>query len=264
MEKWIIVYIFFVSIVINAQNRIEIKGHLIGDNTEIAQLHIYNLQTKKGTISNQQGHFFMQVAKDDVLLISSIQFSDKKYTVTKLDIFSKTITILLESEATNLDEIVINSHNLSGNLIMDIKKVPKNFQSHLHYKLDLDGINFDAPAKVKSPKDIKLPDPLRTSETVNSVNLMPLIGLLTKGIRKKQQLKKLHKKRLQALPITIRNDFGDAFFEDKLKIPKPLIDDFLQYCQQKDILRLYLQNKKMDLIESFFSQSKLYLKSIKP
>ncbi|HFS67218.1 MAG TPA: hypothetical protein ENK67_03305 [Flavobacteriia bacterium] len=264
MRSTIFYFFLFAFIFVNAQNRINIEGYLKSKNSEITQIHIFNLQSKKGTISDNNGIFNIKVSKRDTLLISSIQFSTLKYVVTETDLISKKIIIFLKSEATNLEQVVVNSHNLSGSLLLDIKKVPKNFQQHASYKLDLKDINFKAPGLIENPIDKKLPDPLRTSETVNSINLIPIFKMLTSGIRKKIRLKKKYKMRIAKLPKESRINLGDLFFVDNLKISKPLIDDFLIYCQKKGILRLDFKKNKMELIENLFRESKNYLETIKP
>lgn len=240
------------------------SGKIQGDSVSLSQIHIYNINARKGTISNKNGFFNLRAKVKDTILLSSIQFSEIYHVITKTEIANKAVIISVKEKATNLKEVIVKSTNLTGSILNDRKKVPKDFERYMHYKISLENVNLDAPNNVSTPDDRKLPDPLRTSETVNSTDFIALFRLATSGIRKRRKHKLLQQKLAKELPDKIKADLGNSFFIKDLKIPKILIDDFLQFCQDKKILPLNYPKNKMEVLEKMITLSKSYLKTIKP
>ena len=79
--------------------------------------------------------------------------------------------------------------------------------------------------------------------------------------RKRKRAKKAYQKEALKVPDKIRNDLGDAFFEEQLKIPKAQIDAFILYCKPKDIVDLFMANKKIEMIEVLMAESKTFIKT---
>ncbi len=250
-------------LVLFSQNRILVNGKLLGEDISLLEISVYNTHSFKGVITNKLGEFHIKVKQNDVLYISSIEIKEIKYTVSKKDILSKKILIPVFAKVNLLPEIVVNSHNLSGNLYVDRKKIPKEFEKYRHYKISLKNKNFGNPGTTVNPEDFKLPDPLRNSESVNSIDLIPIIKMITSGIIRKHKLKKIREFEIANTPIKVRKEFGDLFFVKELKIPKPLIEDFLNYCHQKNKLQLFNENKKLQLIDVLIKESKIYKKNLR-
>jgi len=76
-------FLFFCTIVhfsfSQEKREIKLNGVILTPLSKgIMNSHIVNLDTKKGTVSDSKGKFSIEVKKGDWLLISNIQFKEKK------------------------------------------------------------------------------------------------------------------------------------------------------------------------------------------
>ena len=243
------------------QERIPILGKVKGKGISLEDIHVYNTVSGKGVVTDKNGFFTIAVALNDVLVFTSIQFSVIKRKITQKEMRDRKMRIFVFLKINLLQEVVINSVNLTGNLLDDAENVPKDFKKHSFYKLDLSKVNFTAPI-IDEANTRKPPDPLINSETPQLINLMAIFSPLLKKIGKKHRAKKMHQQRVLRVPAKIRQELGDTFFMKELKIDKPLIDDFLDFCNDKGASSLYLQNKKIELIELLYKLQIAYLTKI--
>ncbi len=243
------------------QERITILGKIRGNNISLSNIHIYNLNSSKGVVSDKDGSFEISVKLADVLVFTSVQFSVVKRKITAKNIKDKRIIISIFSKINLLNEVVINSTYLTGNLLKDTENVPKNFKKHSFYKLYLSKIEFTSPS-IAEANTRKPPDPLKDHSTPQMINIMAVLSPLLKKIGEKHRAKKLNQKRVLEIPAKIRQELGDTFFIKELKIEKTLIDNFLDFCNTKGVSSLYMQNKKIELIELLYKLQITYLAEV--
>lgn len=110
--------------------RIEVKGFLYANANEVESVAIYNTSSSKGTITNEKGEFVLEVAENDVIEISALQFEMQKVTITKEVIESKSLKIYLVEQVNELNEVTVGNR-LTGDLLKDINNIegkpPINF-----------------------------------------------------------------------------------------------------------------------------------------
>lgn len=111
-------------------NRVEVHGVISANSNDVEAVAIYNTSPNKGTITNEQGAFVLEVAEHDVIEISALQFESKTVIITKEVIEFKLLKVFLSEHVNLLEEVKIG-HALSGDLLLDIKnnkgKPPINF-----------------------------------------------------------------------------------------------------------------------------------------
>lgn len=107
-----------------------ISGKIISSNNSVGNVHIVNLNTKLGTVSNDSGEFEMMVSLNDILLFSSIEYERKEVSITGNFLKYKKIVVELISKVNELAEVFIEG--LTGNLNYDLKKVPKTNCQNTH------------------------------------------------------------------------------------------------------------------------------------
>ena len=150
-----------------------ITGKIISSNKPISNVHIINLQTMRGTISNDYGEFEIRVSVNDTLLISSIEFEKRKINIHKFHIKFKSIEIQLISAINTLDEVFL--HGLSGNLNSDLNKTPIDTlpQHNFSFKLsDLDKkLPIDSHGFLKAPNAQDMTDPIRMNGAGGSATI---------------------------------------------------------------------------------------------
>jgi len=250
--------LFFFVLAMNCfaqEKTIAISGKVLNSQNTVSNVHIINLTTKHGTISNDNGEFEINVMKNDTLLISSIQYEKMKLIVTKNHITSKKIEIYLKPFVTNLDEVFL--HGLTGSLNSDMNSTPNDTlpKHNFVFKLsDLDKIlPPDTHGLKKAPNAAKLTDP-------NYIEGMGGIGVSTgpdKRLEAKLKLKRELKNK-KAFPNKIKKELGVDYFTKKLHIPIEEIDRFLAYCEFKNIIEEYYNNNLLEVIKILQEESITY------
>ena len=238
--------IFFVTNCFSQEKYTLISGKIISYNKTVSDVHILNLNTKMGTVSNDKGEFELMVSLNDTLLFSSIEYERKKIRVTGNFIKYKKIVVDLIPSLNELDEIFIEG--LTGSLSYDINKVPKDTLKKHSFFL--------------KPGDLKkaLPPDLHGSKNAPYVGFFqPIPGIILPdaGYEAEQRLKREISQKKQ-FPIKIRKQLGLAFFTDKLNIPEEKIDHFLAYCEGRNIISEYYNNNLLQVIQILREESENY------
>jgi acetylglutamate synthase len=75
---------------VNAQKKITLSGAISCSEEEKSPLsfvNIYNVNTKRGTISDSEGKFKIKMGMNDTILFSTVQHLEQIYTIKKGDLF---------------------------------------------------------------------------------------------------------------------------------------------------------------------------------
>lgn len=226
----------------------------------IKNAHILNLTTKKGAISNENGVFNIKVKKGDWLQISNVQYIRKSFRITNTTLKEKTVQVYLFGITNQLEEVVIKK-KMKGFLSLDRKTQPKDstFGTPLISlkeiaTMDLSKVNL---GKRKKPKSAQyLTDPVAKVAGLPQATIGIPDGY---SLRKKALRKELNYK--TSFPNKLKNELGEHFLFQKLKIPKDKYYHFLSYCSSLGIEQLYKEKKILKLIKLLQEQSKSYLKA---
>ena len=75
-KLYIFIIMLFVAgtIGLRAQERVTVAGRIQGDSLYLEDIHILNLSSRQGTISNAYGEFQIPVKLNDTLIFSGLQF----------------------------------------------------------------------------------------------------------------------------------------------------------------------------------------------
>lgn len=224
-----------------------ISGKIISPNNSVGNVHIVNLNTKLGTVSNDNGEFEMMVSLNDIVLFSSIEYERKEVSITGNFLKYKKIVVELIPSVNELKEVFIEG--LTGNLNYDIKKVPNDTVKKHSFFL--------------KPGDLKkaLPPDLHGSKKAPYVGFFPPIpgsvSIPDAGYEAEQRLKREISRKKQ-FPIKIRKQFGLAYFTVKLHIPEEKIDHFLAYCEDRNIIAAFYKNNLLEVIQILREESTAY------
>jgi len=281
MPKKLLIYLFlFLTFHSYSQNeRKNIYGIVTSDSAAVKDVHVFNMNSRKGTISNQYGEFRIPVKLNDTLLISDIQFVSQKIIITQSQLDHLQLNIQLKQQINELNEVTVKEHNLTGNLhndaesVKDNNKVNKALREQDAFKPDIWVVdNIDGIDREKAPDSRKLTDPTAQASQGNVLGLLKQLGLKSliygvSQIGKKKRVEKREQKRYElnhsTAPDKIRNELGDLFFTKTLKIPASHIDPFINYCDKKGIIDTYLNGNKIATIDLLIKESSLYLKELK-
>lgn len=268
--------LLFITIILQltpsfAQDKnLELFGSVSIDSISSEGIHVINKSSNKATLTNQYGEFRIVVKENDTLLFTSIQIKNKKITITKEHLKNLQLSIKLEVDINQLDEVVVKKHDLIGNLAIDASNYEDPIREKTKSALDFSGIDFSKPVinkideidRSKPPSAEKLTNP----NTPIGGDLMrfivrPLFKELSKIGENKRYVRKLKRQFIvqsKKVPDKVRKELGDTFFTDTLKIPLDKIDSFILCCMQKNLAKLYIENNKIELIDLLINQSKSY------
>ena len=226
--------IFFISLLIasiaNAQNQNPkyINGTVLNNESySIQGVHVLNITTGNATITDLEGNFKILSNLNDEIIFSAIQFKRKKIIVDQNIFDSIDLSIYLEVFVNELDEVIVNSSGLSGNLFNDLKS------SGIDDKLNFDDIGIPGYTGIRK-EDIP-----SNSQLTRELLLAPLTGGLDIE-RMYNWVSGYYKEKRRE--IEFRNDFdlidqiikfyGVRFFIDEFKLDEDSIHDFVTSAYQ--------------------------------
>lgn len=258
--------LFFVCITLqlfSQKKEVVMYGKVIDSIGIIKNANIINLNTNKGTFSNDAGEFRIKAALGDSLRVSSVQHEIAITIMTESILRTEYLTIKLIKKTYSLEEIVIKRHDLIGVLSSDRNKTPEDLKAKaLKNTMDFSDVDMTAPVKDDHIDKKVRPPQAETDPNKAFLGAGAAIGFAFKYSEKLWALRrKIAYQR--KFPGLILNEFGEKFFFVDLKIPKNKYYHFLEYCNIKGIEDLYLKQKKLEVIKILTEESVAYLKIIK-
>ena len=255
--------LFFTSAYAQDVKRIEVSGKVSVNSNEKEGITVFNTSSNKGTTTNENGEFKIEVAINDVVEFGALQFKDFSVTITDEVIKTKKLVVVLVEDINKLDEVLILPYDLSGNLQVDIESV-KTFNPNM------DAIYFG----IANVNDYEFSDDIRsrTENTAmhsqgqvmqNGLNVINLVGLLISPLLKSKNKKdKTEAKTTYEIPEDIQNRYSKEFIHSNFKIPLDQVEAFIAYIENSGFnYDLMAPGKEMELLEFINKKSKLYLKT---
>ncbi len=247
-----------ISLFAQIGERVEIQGTLEmppGDDHQ--GISIFNLNSNRGTVTDNAGEFDIAVRADDSLSVSSIQFQEFIIIIDQGVIDSRKLNISVNEVVNQLPEVFVSPYDLTGNVRVDITRlqvveVPDTLTA-------MDVANTYTPADAEpdfqeSPENIAL----RQSQNfmVNGFNFVNLF----KEMLVTRKRNEIHRPNAD-IDDDVRKLYSDAFFQENLGIKMENINDFIYYADDNGLREEMLkEGNEMELIEFLVEQSKRYKK----
>ena len=229
---------------LSAQERVLIDGRVESDSVQLQDIHVLNLSSLQGTITNSNGEFRISLTVNDTLIISGLQFHTLGLIVDEEIVERKTLKIELKPKIEELSEIELKGHDLDGYFYIDTKRLRDSLPLVSDEAVDFSNQGYD--------------DPTSGNYVVPKANLVNLISMVGKKKRKenKDEADLLAKKK--AAVGEMRKELGDDVFVQQMGIPKNHIESFIRYCQKKDIIDLYVEGRVMEVIDILIKEKDNY------
>ncbi|MDP5158364.1 MAG: carboxypeptidase-like regulatory domain-containing protein [Flaviramulus sp.] len=264
MKKIIIFLAFITSTFSISQtiNRLEVLGKIIVEGNDISGITIYNTTSNSGVISNENGEFTIQVALNDIIEVSALQYENIKFNVNQDILNSKKIKLFLIEEINRLDEVVVLKKGLTSNLKKDIESV-NSFKA----KLDVlyfgikqnEVLNFDKDYKSEITNDA-----ISTQQQtmVNGLNIVNVVDQLLLPLFR-SEVKDKKKVGVPDVPVeNIKYYFGSEFLVDNFNIPEHRVEEFIRFVESDDFdFSLLNYGKEMEFLEVINKKSIIFLNS---
>lgn len=229
---------------LSAQEPVLIDGLVESDSVQLQDIHVLNMSTRQGTITNQNGQFRVTVSVNDTLIISGIQFHTLGLIVDEKIVEEKTLIIELKPKIEELSEIELKGHDLDGYFYIDTKRLRDSLPLVADQAVNFSNQGYD--------------DPTSSNYVVPSANILNLVSMIGKKKRKENQKEaSLNQKKKQA-PQNLRKELGDDVFVQHMGIPKGHIDEFIRFCQKTNMIDLYVEGRIMEVIDIMIKEKDNY------
>lgn len=226
-------------------------------------ISVYNISSQKGTITDANGSFEIEIAENDRIQITALQYQSFTVIVDKGIVERKLLNIFLNPSVNQLEEVVVRPYDLSGNINVDVKKIPtysvtKDWDlsyGNLEY-----GYNFEPDEKTAISGNAA-EEALHSNALKNGADVLAILGgvgqLLFPGGKKISAVQREENKAL--VSNNIQQRFSKDFITANFGIPEDKAVDFLFYAQENGLDRDLLKpNNEMELMEFLFEKSKEY------
>lgn len=261
MKKIVSLILFFLVVIsVSAQTvpRVNVTGTVQMPRGEDPQgISIFNLNSNSGTISNAAGQFNIAVALNDSLTVSSLQFQAFTVVVDQGIIDFGQINIRLNEVVNLLPEVVVSPYDLTGNISVDINRLPVASLPDSLNAANTQGMYFEAdvsPYKFFPPRNEALAiSQTRLVNGINFVNLFREFLISTK-------IEQIQRPELD-LSVDVRALYNDEFFQKNFDIELDNISEFINFADHNGLEEEMLkEGNEMDLIEFLLNQSKRFKK----
>jgi len=236
--------------------RVEVHGFMYANTNDVEAVAIYNRSSNKGTITNEKGEFFLEVAENDVIEISALQFETQKVTITKEVIESKSLKIYLVEQVNQLNAVILR-HGLSGNLVVDIENavIPPKIE------IDLGNMNALELYDEKGHNDFKVSKELNSvmnnHELYNGVDFVKIANMLFKPKKRAY----IEDKPKFVKPKLWLDVYSRKFMCDTFNIPIERVDEFIAFVENNGLSQELLNDKQeFERIDFLVKQSELFLR----
>ena len=229
--------------------RISVNGRIIvplGEDPE--GITIYNTATNQGTVSGENGEFLLEVGEGDVIHFSALLFEEFSITVGSNVVESGQLNVFLNEAATELPEVLISSIDLSGNVRVDVNRLPDPTANIPDItREDVYDASLELqPGELTTPENAAMPDRFM-QYGLNFANIFRAIV----------SSRETGDEDFEPLPAQIRDLYDDEFFREHLDIQRSRINDFILYAEDKGLSEEMLkEGNELELIEFLILQSK--------
>lgn len=238
---------FFCCTSIFSQETILLKGKITADSLDGSSIHILNLTRQTGTTNSVSGEFEIQVAANDILKFSSVQYDIVEVKISEEIFDRKFLQVELLVDLNELGEVLISNINLTGNLGQDLQKM-----------------------EVFSQADVGFPFSHKPAQTLigrkfNSATNSPLALLINTLSGRIKMLKKAR----EYMKFDANVDKGieivsTEFFVEELGIPEEEILNFVYFCAENPgFSEIIIAGKHLDLLANYYSNAPIFLRQLK-
>ncbi|MFT4612019.1 MAG: hypothetical protein ACJA1H_002742 [Glaciecola sp.] len=264
MKNLVLLFLLSASFTVSSQisKRIAVDGKIIVEHQDVEAITVFNTSTKKGVITNKEGEFTIEVGLNDLIEFRALQYQSFDLQVSEAIINSKRIRVFLIEEINKLDEILVLTKGLSGDLPTDVSTV-KTFNPKL------DALYFgvkrsDEYEFIDDPRSGITNEAMHSQSTtmVNGLNIINVVDqLLLPLFRSKVKDKKVAG--VPDVPVSdVKYYFGSEFIVDNFKIPAHRVEDFIQFVEIDEDFDFTLLNygKELEFLEVLYQKSQEFLK----
>jgi hypothetical protein len=256
-----VVLFFMLSTLCFAQeiDRFEINGKISAPQGEdIENVNVYNISSQLGTASNKDGEFTLEVAENDRIQITALQFQSFTVIVDKGVIDKKRMAIYLNPAVNQLEEVIVRPYDLSGNIIADLNRIKTSTLNpgwDTSYTTLEFGYEF-SDDQYSSIDGNKAEEAFYNGQKQAGLNFVGMGNLLFSKKRKTETSKIANK---EVIIRALRQRFSNAYISEEFNIKDKNVNDFIYFLEESGIdQNLLLAKNELLLLDFLNRQSTLY------
>jgi hypothetical protein len=245
-------------------DRVKVHGKIhavAGDDVE--GINVYNVSSQKGTVTNADGTFEIDLAENDRVQISALQYQSFTVIVTESIVTRKKMNVFLNPVINQLDEVVVRPYDLSGNINVDVKKIPtfavtKDLNLSFYNLKYGDDLEPDDKTKIAGNA---AEEALHGNALTNGANVLGLlVGAVSLLFPEKERVNPTEKvMNGNELNRNLQQRFSKPFLASTFGIPKDKAVDFLYFAQENGLGQSLLKpENEMELMDFLFIKSEVY------
>lgn len=245
-----------------------IRGRIIADSMEVAEITIFNVSSNIGAISDVDGRFSITAKAKDTLYFQGLSFVSQKYVLTEKDFWTEELEIRLKVKINELDEVVVTPYTLTGDLEVDTKKI-KTYGGFsgidMNVTKNYGDERFNKGNKITTSPDHFAPNGSNIDFLAIGRGIGRLLGI-KKNSKKNASLvfeeRRLRDIQSKSFAEHINERFSHHFFISTLKIKNEEIVPFLAYAEMSsyDLVEFLKVENELKLIEYLIDKSKAFKK----
>jgi len=237
-----------------AQDRVQLEGTILGVTKEpLEGITIFNGNTLDGTVTNEDGIFYIDVRAGDKLSFSALQYDPFTLTVTPLTVEKRKTQLVFSQGVNLLDEVIVDNNAIR----VAVKKTERvdvgiNEVSERNVRIaSVDRIENTFSDRIRQPEEMPLENTAFNQSQLryNSFNLVGLLGgLLVQGALRNVDLTvgAPSKQEERFKEVLLENEYSTEYLVDYLDIPEDQLFEFMVFAQEEGL------NKSMLLPENEF------------
>ncbi len=207
------------------------RGQLVNDSIKVENIIVFNLNSRVGVMSKEEGYFNIYALPGDTISFSSIQFKTKKILLSKTVFDERVYSVRLQQYINQLDEVVISNKKIT--------QVSENTQKYVDKQYFDDALS--------SPKTTNVYD--GKTPGVDAVRLF-------------KDILKLFKKKN---PKVIEPSFTEttlkrvkySYFHESLKLKDNEIALFLLFCETDHKAKIISRSENLlNLMDFLYNRNK--------
>ncbi|WP_299368056.1 carboxypeptidase-like regulatory domain-containing protein [Winogradskyella sp.] len=245
--------------------RVTINGRIAVSSEDKEGVTVYNTSSNKGTVTDENGDFEIEVALNDIIEFRALQFKDFKITITEDVLKSKKLTVILVEEVNKLDEVVLLPFGLTGNINADLENVRTYNVSldYVYFGLDhIEDFEFSADFKTRAENVAFNENNPRVENMLNIVNLAGFIVSQVVDVDTGDS-KTNGEKAINKTPFKEALDkYSVNYINTNFNIPLEQVEAFIDYVEEEGIdAKLLDKDKELQFLERITQLSKSFLKT---
>ncbi|WP_034058928.1 carboxypeptidase-like regulatory domain-containing protein [Lacinutrix jangbogonensis] len=262
MKNLLTLFLLSVSIFTFSQDikRENVKGKIIVEGNDIDGITIFNSSSNLGTVSNEFGEFTIAVTSNDLLEIRAIEYQNFNIKVNKSILESKKLSIFLIEEINRLDEVIVSSKSLTGDIEADLNSIHT-------FRPKLDVIYFGA--KNNNNEDFSTDEISQVQSAamhsqaqtmVNGLNVINVVDQLLIPLFR-SEVKDKKAAGIPEVPAkSIKYYLGSNFLIENFKIPEHRVEEFIRYVEDEAFdFDLLNYGHELEFLELLSRKSKIFL-----